>query len=118
MSHSIHNVKSFFSTPEKIRDFTQNVSSNRLATYLERTNGNEIEAIYLHTLNTAIGSAFHGPLQILELTLRNSLHRELSKSYGEEWYDNPEAMLDYVCRKLIKKSKSDLIKNNNGKKKK
>ena len=55
----------------------------------------------LYTWNTAICAAFYGPLQALEVALRNALDRKLAACYGEEWYDNPAAGLDRGARERI-----------------
>ena len=48
--------------------------------------------------NTAVCAAVYGPLQALEVELRNAMHRQLAACYGEEWYDNPAAGLDRGTR--------------------
>ena len=55
----------------------------------------------LYRWNTATCAAFYGPLQDIEVALRNAMHRELAACYGKEWYDNPAAGLDWGARKRI-----------------
>ena len=40
--------------------------SFRLGTYLTATGGDRVQAVRLHTWNTAVSAAFYGPLQALE----------------------------------------------------
>ena len=65
-----------------------------MSTYLRATGGDREKALHLYTWNTALSAAFYGPLQGLEVALRNALHRQLTERYGAEWYDNPAAGLD------------------------
>jgi hypothetical protein len=48
----------------------------------------------LYTWNTAVSAAFYGPLQGLEVALRNAMHRSLAARYGPDWYDNPACQFD------------------------
>lgn len=134
MIHFIHNVKQFIHSIQSFRksafpkyysynlkqleEFEKNLSTNRFNTYLKAANKNKNKAIYLYTLNTAISGEFYGPLQTLEVTLRNSLHEKLSQCYSTEWYDNPNAKLDKRCKELVENNRRDLIEKNNKKKKK
>ena len=68
-------------------------SLERLGTYLRAAQGDRKKALRLYTWNTALCAAFYGPLQGLEVALRNATHRQLAVCYGEEWYDNPAAGL-------------------------
>lgn len=53
---------------------------------------------------------FYGPLQGLEITLRNAMNRQLAEEYTQKWYDNSDAKLDqYACRQ-VKSVRSKLIK--------
>ena len=76
-------------------------SPERMGTYLQAAQGDREQALRLYTWNTAISAAFYGPLQALEIALRNAMHRELTVCYGEEWYDNPAAGLDRWARERI-----------------
>ena len=58
----------------------------------------------------AVSAAFYGPLQVLEIVLRNAVHHELTKCYGAAWYDNPEAGLDSKGRGQIATAKADVVR--------
>ena len=75
-------------------DIEASFSLERLGTYLTVAQGDREQALQLYTWNTTVSAAFYGPLQGLEVALRNALHRELTRLYGEAWYDNPAAGLD------------------------
>ena len=76
-------------TDEIMMELERSLSHERLATYLQETDGDRKAAIGLHVWNTSISAAFYGPLQALEITLRNAMHVQLSEHYGADWYDNP-----------------------------
>ena len=76
-------------------------SPERIGTYLRAVQGDRDQALRLYTWNTAVCAAFYGPLQALEVALRNAMHRELTARYGEKWYDNPAAGLDRGARERI-----------------
>lgn len=66
----------------------QSMSAERMTPYLRMARGSEARAIRLYVRNVALGSAFLGPLQALEVTLRNSVHTLISANYGDNWYDS------------------------------
>ena len=80
-------------------------SPERLGTYVQAAQGDREKALRLYTWNTALCAAFYGPLQALEVALRNAAHRELTKCYGEDWYDNPAAGFDRSSRERIADAK-------------
>ena len=72
----------------QIANVESHLTRDRLTQYLNETANDCARAIQLYCWNTAVGSAFHGPLQALEVGFRNALHRELSVAYGALWYDD------------------------------
>ena len=84
------------------------LSPERIATYTAETGGNRELALRLYTWNTAISAAFYGPLQGLEVALRNAMHQQLSTAYGEDWYDNPACGLDQGAMRKIENAKKTL----------
>ena len=80
-------------------------SPERIGTYLRAAQGDREQALRLYTWNTAICAACYGPLQALEIALRNAMHRQLAACYGEEWYDNPATGLDRGARERIADAK-------------
>lgn len=49
------------------------LSQQRLATYVNTAGGDREQAVRLYTWNTAVSAAFYGPLQGLEVALRNAM---------------------------------------------
>ena len=86
------------------------LSSERMATYLTAANGDREKALRFYTWNTAVSAAFYGPLQGLEVALRNAMHRELTSTYGLNWYDNPHCSLDVGACERVASVKRDLAR--------
>lgn len=86
------------------------LSPERMATYLTAASGDREKALHLYTWNTAASAAFYGPLQGLEVALRNAMHRELTGAYGLNWYDNPDCSLDAGAYERVDSAKHDLAR--------
>lgn len=87
----------FSYTPATLTALERLLSTKRLGKYLQATGGDLQAAIELYTWNIALSSAFYGPLQGLEVCLRNSMHLAMEVSHGSNWYDtitflNPKAV--------------------------
>ena len=67
----------------------EDISPDRFNTYLKHASGAHELAMQLYTWNIALGSAFHGPLQALEVTLRNAVHNQLTSRHSDLWFNNP-----------------------------
>ena len=102
------NVNIFQFNDEILSALETSISPERMATYVQTTNGDKEKALRLYTWNTAISAAFYGPLQGLEVSLRNSMHRQLESAYGSKWYDNPKCGFDAGTIKRIDTAKSTL----------
>ena len=76
-------------------------SRERMQTYLDAADGNRAVALQHYTRNVQLGAAFHGPLQALEITLRNAIHDQLAAHYGSHWYMDPAPGLDNHARNAI-----------------
>lgn len=101
-------VKSFALNEPILNELETALSPERFATYLAAAGGDRARAVRLYTWNTAISAAFYGPLQALEVTLRNGFHRHLAAQYGAAWYDDPAVGLDHGCQKRLDQAKREL----------
>lgn len=101
-------VKEYPFDEDLLDALTASLSPERLATYMRASGGDRHKAMRLYTWNTAVSAAFYGPLQGLEVALRNAMHRELTARYGFAWYDNPACQLDMLSLQRIDKAKDDL----------
>lgn len=87
----------------------------RLAKYIEICREDIEKAIPRYRWNTAIGSGFYGPLQTLEIELRENINFILPNQFGENWCDNSCTVLQAWSRDelltLHKKYKVTLLLN-------
>ena len=90
-----------------LNELEASFSSERLSTYLKAARGDRAKALHLYTWNTATSAAFYGPLQGLEVALRNAMHRRLAECYGLDWYDNPATGLDTACLARLADAKTE-----------
>ena len=98
-----------FAFDEDILDaLVASLSPERIATYLAAAGGDREKAMRLYTWNTAVSAAFYGPLQGLEVALRNAMHRSLAARYGPDWYDDPACQFDAGTLHRIGKAKDEL----------
>ena len=89
-----------------IRALCTTISRERFATYLRIATGDRRRALELYTYNAALGSAFHGPLQSLEVTLRNAVHSAMTVANGVRWFESPQ--LDQPQQDAVTKAKIKL----------
>jgi len=99
-------VNPFSYSPGIIQALETALSAERLTAYLRVTSGDRERALRLYLWNTEISAAFYGPLQGVEVALRNALHRELSRVFGTSWYDAPAMPLAARAQDLIREAKA------------
>jgi hypothetical protein len=88
------------STPNAIGELRKTISAPRFRTYEDATTTAQ-EALTLYAWNARASAAFYVSLQGLEVTLRNSFHRELSITFGEEWLTDSPSQLLPEQRRLV-----------------
>ena len=103
-------VKDFLYTPATLAALEETMSSDRLTSYLAETQGNKVEAFQLYAWNAIVSAAFYVPLQGLEVTLRNALHRALTQRFGAQWYDRLSPSLSHPSQSLIAGAKATVSK--------
>ena len=101
-------VKGYAFSAEALNEIETTLSPDRFATYMAKSGGDREGAARLYTWNTAVSAAFYGPLQALEIALRNAMHGRLSHVYGAAWYDTAAAGLDRGALNRVAQSKQDL----------
>ena len=107
-------VKDFSYTDDLLDELEAWLSRERLGTYLDAAGGDREGAIRLYVWNTAVSAAFYGPLQGLEVALRNAMHRGLADRYGDAWYDNRAAGLDRGAMERIASARTELARDGHG----
>lgn len=103
---SSRKVSAYAYDSETIRELRVGIADERFATYLALASDDEVLALQLYVRNIAVGSAFHGPLQALEVTLRNTVHNYMVQVHGAHWFDS--APLRDTEQKAVRKAKQSL----------
>ncbi|HAT7072035.1 TPA: hypothetical protein JAN90_04495 [Legionella pneumophila] len=88
-------------------------SEERLDGYLShaKCNNSKTDALIAYSWNIELSQSLYPALQILEITLRNSLHQALSTNFNTTyWFDLP--FLHEREKKQIEQAKEDLKKEN------
>ena len=67
-------VKAFPCSEALLRRRETPLARDRLGTYLAASGEDQVQALRLHTWNTAVSDAFYGPLQGIKFALRNAMH--------------------------------------------
>ena len=73
--------------PSSVAVLDAHVGAARLAPYLRRYEGNRELALRLHAWNAELATAFWGPIGLLEISLRNSMHSVLGRGREANWWD-------------------------------
>jgi hypothetical protein len=94
---------------EEIDRVEASLSPERLYRYMQLANGDRTDALLLHERNTRLASQFYGPLQGLEIALRNAIHRLLSARYGPDWYDRLSG-LSYPLPDKLSEAKASIAR--------
>jgi hypothetical protein len=103
-------VNPFVYTPGIITALEASLSPERFTTYVQAAGGDKEQALRLYVWNAMISAAFYTPLQGLEVALRNAIHRELSRAYGIQWYDQPTLGLAPAALRQVSDAKDTLQK--------
>ena len=81
------------------------VSPERLQRYECIAAGDAAQALRLYMWNTALSESLYGPIQGLEVTLRNKIQERFTHQFGARWYDDPRIGLQYVQRDQVLRAK-------------
>ena len=72
-------------TPPQVHALTSTLARAKFAPYRRTFGGDAKQASQLFLLDCALAGAFQELLRIIELTMRESMHRELTNTYGHRW---------------------------------
>lgn len=87
---------------EAANQLVASISLDRFSRYLQAAGGDRQLAIALYRWNIACSASFYGPLQSLEVTLRNGLHEALTRRFGQaDWWDHPSLLLADIHRAAV-----------------
>jgi abortive infection bacteriophage resistance protein len=81
------------------------LSPERMRGYIRKANGDRAKAFELYLWNASLSSALYEPLQILEVSMRNSMNRQLCAKYGSRWFDSKTVFLQDQADRLAQAMK-------------
>ena len=110
MADRMVGVNPFSYTEETLTEIEAALSPERLQPYLDAAGGDREGVLRLYLWNTAVSAGFYGPLQGLEVVLRNAIHRQLSELYGPAWYGNLDVGFDRGALGRIRQTISELTR--------
>lgn len=91
------------------------IGSDRFGTYLAATAGDIAQAVRLYAWNVEVSAAFWGPLQVLEVALRNALHVRMEALFGRaDWWNAPNVALQHAQREQVAKAVDTLTRRKPG----
>ena len=99
------------SEPSDYQALVSSLSQERLRKYLEASDNNPRNTILLYESNMRLSEAFYTPLQCLEVCLRNKIHRSISPTYGDDWYQNQNLHLAETQLSKIRGALDELRRN-------
>lgn len=88
--------------PASINGLPNLISPSRLRPYLDACSGNSTYAVRLYTWNLEVSAAFWGEIHVLEVTLRNAIHEQLTHRYRrDDWWQDRRAKLHHAMRSQL-----------------
>ena len=84
----------------ELRELSRVLSPERTKSYQRSARGDARAAVQLHTWNTMVSGAFYGPLQVVELALRNAVHDRLSPVHGQQWFQSGQILARNELRRV------------------
>jgi len=77
---------------EALTSLVNSLSEPRFRTFLDRANGQHELGMRQYVWNAALASAFHSPLHVLEVVLRNAIHDRMTRVHGSGWLRHPNIL--------------------------
>lgn len=95
-------------TDQMVSSVVTSLSRDRLAPYLEQSDGDRTKAVKLYERNISVSEGFYSIIHVLEIALRNRIHDLLSRQIGENWFDL--VTLSGFSQKNVAKARADIRK--------
>ncbi|KQM98017.1 hypothetical protein [Sphingomonas sp. Leaf25] len=76
--------------PLTFADFEQELGVPYMAPFLKFALGDQTRAVRLHAWNNNVGAAFHRPLELVEVAIRNRIDKALTVEFGTHWWHAPK----------------------------
>jgi hypothetical protein len=86
------------------------LSEARFARYLNRYNCDRVLALRLYTWNLAVSSALWGPINVVEVAVRNAIHDRLVERTGRgDWWNDPHVHLCHTEQDAVGSAVATLV---------
>jgi hypothetical protein len=79
--------------PARLTALPSLLSDPRFARYRDRYSGDEGLGLRLYAWNTELTAACWGPVSVVEVVVRNSIHDALRRERREDWWEEPHVRL-------------------------
>jgi hypothetical protein len=79
----------------------QSIAPVRLRRFRSATGGADRAAVELYVVDAQLSSHLHASLRLVEITLREHLHRALTAKFGERWFELQRDVFDEETRGQI-----------------
>lgn len=96
--------------PAQLPHLSTLISTPRFGTYLRFYQGNVTMAARLYAWNLQLSAALAGPISVLEITVRNSIHNQLLQTYGQFWWEHKNLALMSNDRAAIDSARDTVAK--------
>ena len=91
-------------------DIEKAFSPERLARYVAWAGGDKARAMELYALNVLLSQTLYGPLQVLEVVLRNRIHIAMSATNGEAWFESERLLIPNHQHEQVRSARMELEK--------
>lgn len=93
----------------KISSLERYITRDRLTNHLAQANGDRYRAIKLYERNVGVSASFYGPLQAVEVALRNAIDETLRNHFGQaDWWNHPSGPLRHPQTAMLQKALQNL----------
>ena len=95
-------------SPQRLAALEKFLTTERLSYFLDESDGELADAIRLYELNTQLSATLYGPVQGMEVLLRNAMNKQLVIRFGPDWHDLTNIILDHRQERDVQKAERDI----------
>lgn len=97
--------------PADLQGLPALVGPDRFRTYLDAVGGDAGQAIRLYSWNVEVSAAFWGPVQVIEVVLRNALHEGMGRLFDRsDWWTHPRVGLHHSQSEQVTTAEAKLTR--------
>ncbi len=99
-SSQVENALGGSVVPSVFSNLSNNLSPARMGRYLIAGNHDHDRAVQFYLWNVALSEAFNLPLRVMEIAVRNQIHRVLQQHYTPNWHQHARLRQELTPRGL------------------